>query len=59
MLRLASKSGLVQMVFLKEGYVGHGISSIKLAKIVELGLTRLWLSMSESFLSNSHLRPAT
>ena len=59
MLCLASKSGLVQVVFLKEGYVGHGISSIKLAKMVKLGLTRLWLSMSESFLSNSLLRPAT
>ena len=55
----SQQSGSVQVVFPKEGYVGHGISARKLSKMGKIGLMLLWLSMSEFFLSNLHLRPAT
>ena len=53
------QSGPVRVVFPKEGYVGHAISATCFAEMVKLGLMRSSLSMSEFFLSISHLRLAS
>lgn len=50
----SQQSGSVQVVFPKEGCVGHGISARSLAEMVKLGLMGSSLSMSEFFLSNLH-----